>query len=65
MRRSPRTSGRPRTSLSTICSPRMAESCYIAYVSQQNLLADDSDEPVDHPAISGLFDTVRRRAATG
>jgi heat shock protein HspQ len=28
---------------------------YVAYVSQQNLLADDSDEPVEHPAISGLF----------
>ena len=34
-----------------------AESSYIAYVSQQNLVADDSDEPVDHPAIRGLFDT--------
>src|SRR3569623_1760252 len=32
------------------------ESSYVAYVSQQNLLADDSDEPVDHPAIAGLFD---------
>ena len=32
-----------------------AESSYVAYVSQQNLLVDDSDEPVDHPAISGLF----------
>jgi heat shock protein HspQ len=33
-----------------------AESSYVAYVSQQNLLHDDSDEPVDHPAIRGLFD---------
>ena len=32
-----------------------AESSYVAYVSQQNLMMDDSDEPVDHPAISGLF----------
>ena len=32
-----------------------AESSYVAYVSQQNLLADDSDEPVEHPAIDGLF----------
>src|SRR5436305_15268255 len=32
------------------------ESSYVAYVSQQNLLHDDSEEPVDHPAISGLFD---------
>lgn len=32
------------------------ESSYTAYVSQQNLVADHSAEPVDHPAISGLFD---------
>ncbi|OJV29352.1 MULTISPECIES: heat shock protein HspQ [unclassified Sphingomonas] len=32
-----------------------AESTYVAYVSQQNLMADDSDEPIDHPAIAGLF----------
>lgn len=32
-----------------------AESTYTAYVSQQNLLPDDSDEPVEHPAIDGLF----------
>ena len=31
------------------------ESSYVAYVSQQNLVPDDSDEPVDHPAIDGLF----------
>ncbi len=33
------------------------ETSYVAYVSQQNILADDSDEPVDHPAIDGIFDT--------
>jgi heat shock protein HspQ len=33
-----------------------ADSSYIAYVSQQNLIRDESDEPVDHPAIEGLFD---------
>ncbi|UAK26251.1 heat shock protein HspQ [Sphingomonas nostoxanthinifaciens] len=32
-----------------------AESSYIAYVSQQNLERDDTEEPVDHPAIDGLF----------
>ena len=32
-----------------------AESTYVAYDSQQNLLLDDSDEPVDHPAISTMF----------
>lgn len=33
-----------------------SDSSYIAYVSQQNLVRDDSDEMIDHPAISGLFD---------
>ena len=33
-----------------------AEASYIAYVSQQNLTADESDEPVDHPALDGLFE---------
>ena len=33
------------------------ETSYVAYVSQQNLLADDSGEPVDHPAIAGMFGT--------
>ncbi|MEO6256620.1 MAG: heat shock protein HspQ [Sphingomicrobium sp.] len=32
------------------------ESSYVAYVSQQNLVSDDSEEPVDHPAIGTLFD---------
>ena len=32
-----------------------AENSYIAYVSQQNLLTDDSGEPVDHPAVPQLF----------
>jgi heat shock protein HspQ len=33
-----------------------AESSYIAYVSQQNLLPDALGEPVDHPAIAGMFE---------
>ena len=33
-----------------------AESTYIAYVSQQNLLPDDDGDPIDHPAISGIFE---------
>ena len=32
------------------------ESSYVAYVSQQNLLPDDSEEPIDHPAIPTMFD---------
>jgi heat shock protein HspQ len=35
-----------------------AESSYVAYVSQQNLVHDDSDEPIDHPAIAGMFDEL-------
>jgi heat shock protein HspQ len=33
-----------------------AESTYVAYVSQQNLVPDGTDEPVDHPAIATMFD---------
>ena len=33
-----------------------SESAYVAYVSQQNLLPDESEEPVDHPAIATMFD---------
>ena len=36
-----------------------AESSYVAYVSQQNLLPDDSDEPVDHPALATMFDGLK------
>jgi heat shock protein HspQ len=35
-----------------------SESAYIAYVSQQNLAHDESDEPVDHPAIATMFDRM-------
>ncbi|MBU0556668.1 MAG: heat shock protein HspQ [Alphaproteobacteria bacterium] len=31
------------------------EATYVAYVSQQNLVADDNDEPIDHPAVAALF----------
>ena len=32
------------------------ETTYIAYVSQQNLVADDSDEPIDHPDVAQMFE---------
>lgn len=32
------------------------ESSYIAYVSQQNLVPDEENGEVDHPAIDGLFE---------
>jgi heat shock protein HspQ len=37
------------------------ETNYVAYVSQQNLEPDDSDEPVDHPAIATMFDREEGR----
>jgi heat shock protein HspQ len=30
-------------------------SYYVAYVSEQNLLQDDSGEPVDHPEVAEMF----------
>ncbi len=33
-----------------------ADASYIAYVSQQNLVADGAPEPVDHPAVGDLFE---------
>src|SRR5919199_3721915 len=33
-----------------------AETSYVAYVSQQNLVRDETDEPVDHPAIGTMFE---------
>ena len=35
-----------------------AETAYVAYVSQQNLMPDDSEEPIDHPAIDTMFDRI-------
>jgi len=35
-------------------------SAYVAYVSEQNLLPDDSGEPVRHPQVRRIFRTVRR-----
>jgi heat shock protein HspQ len=32
-----------------------AESTYVAYVSEQNLLPDDSGEPVSHPQVDEIF----------
>lgn len=33
-----------------------AENSYVAYVSQQNLVPDDDNGPVSHPAIAGMFE---------
>lgn len=33
-----------------------SETVYVAYVSEQNLLADDSGEPLRHPDISDQFE---------
>lgn len=31
---------------------------YVAYVSEQNLLPDETGEPVEHPQVSALFETT-------
>ena len=33
-----------------------AETEYVAYVSEQNLLPDTSDEPIRHPQVAEVFD---------
>ena len=35
------------------------ESYYVAYVSEQNLVADETGEPVDHPDLPDLFGDLR------
>jgi heat shock protein HspQ len=34
-------------------------SYYVAYVSEQNLVTDDSGEPVDHPEVAEMFGALR------
>jgi heat shock protein HspQ len=36
-----------------------AQTTYVAYVSEQNLLPDDSGDPVTHPQVSEIFVGVR------
>ena len=36
-----------------------AKTEYVAYVSEQNLLPDESDEPLRHPQISEFFEDLR------
>ena len=33
-----------------------SENSYVAYVSQQNLIPDNEEGPVNHPAIDGMFE---------
>ena len=41
-----------------------AESTYIAYVSEQNLLPDESGKPVGHPQVTELFDEFKNGGYT-
>jgi heat shock protein HspQ len=36
------------------------DSSYVAYVSEQNLVPDDSGEPVGHPQAALIFDSFQR-----
>jgi heat shock protein HspQ len=42
-----------------------AEAYYVAYVSEQNLVNDDSGEPVEHPQVAEVFDELRDGAYVG
>jgi heat shock protein HspQ len=42
-----------------------AEAYYVAYVSEQNLILDDSGDPVEHPQIGEVFDELRDGAYVG
>jgi heat shock protein HspQ len=41
-----------------------AETEYVAYVSEQNLLADDNHEPVRHPQVTDFFVGFDQRAGS-
>ena len=42
-----------------------AEAYYVAYVSEQNLVLDDSGDPIEHPQIGEVFDELRDGAYIG
>jgi heat shock protein HspQ len=42
-----------------------AEAYYVAYVSEQNLILDDSGDPIEHPQIDEVFDELRDGAYVG
>jgi heat shock protein HspQ len=35
------------------------EAYYVAYVSEQNLIVDDSGDPIEHPQISDVFSELK------
>jgi heat shock protein HspQ len=42
-----------------------AEAYYVAYVSEQNLVSDDSGDPVEHPQVAEVFAELRDGAYVG
>ena len=64
MRQFPRRSARPKDQPFYHLLAENAEQSYVAYVSQQNLMPDESEEPIDHPAIADLCSTASTTAAT-
>ncbi len=42
-----------------------AEAYYVAYVSEQNLIVDNSGDPIEHPQIGEVFDELRDGAYVG
>src|SRR5689334_7983851 len=35
-----------------------SETTYVAYVSQQNLVHDENEDPVEHPEVGGMFERL-------
>ncbi|HSA80691.1 MAG TPA: heat shock protein HspQ [Geminicoccaceae bacterium] len=42
-----------------------AEAYYVAYVSEQNLVSDDSGDPIEHPQVGEVFHELRDGAYVG
>ena len=42
-----------------------AEAYYVAYVSEQNLVSDNSGDPVEHPQVAEVFAELRDGAYVG
>ena len=42
-----------------------AEAYYVAYVSEQNLVSDDSGDPIEHPQVGEVFAELRDGAYVG
>jgi heat shock protein HspQ len=42
-----------------------AEAYYVAYVSEQNLIVDDTGDPIEHPQVTEMFGELREGTYLG